>query len=346
LGLISPIPVAAAALAVSALAACTFAPRLPEGKVSCATNADCPLELAVCRENACRRPAGDDASQGPDGTLDAPSEQPAGEVIADVSGLPDGDDSPPDIAPVDWLVCEPPVVTTLAQGLVAYLRLDDGPADPIITDSSPNGTAVRLVDLDPQTVWTTGRFGRALALPDGPAGHVSVGPPTKLNGIGPAVSVSAWIKFPGGAATDGTVVSRRAAGAGGYLYIVDIFGNRLRVRMFTSNPLHLDLSSNQPLPATTRWIHVAMTYIGSSSAPDAVRLFVDGKPFGIQNFPLPFNTENTPLLVGAAEAPTFDLPAKVVGDRLSALVDEVAVYQRALSFDEVKALACGRQPIP
>jgi hypothetical protein len=130
------------------------------------------------------------------------------------------------------------------------------------------------------------------------------------------------------------------------MYIVDILGNRLRVRMFSSNPLQLNLSSNQPLPATTRWIHVAMTYIGSSSAPDAVRLFVDGKPFGTQNFPLPFSTENTPLLVGAAEAPTFDLPAKVIGNRLSALVDEVAVYQRALSVDEVKALACGRQPIP
>jgi len=243
-------------------------------------------------------------------------------------------------------VCTPPLTGGLDQGLVVYLRLDDGPPDPVITDSSPGKLSAMLIQLDPLTAWTVGRFGRALSLPGGTTGgYVTVGPPAPLNSVSDRLSVSAWLRFPGGSASDGTVLSRRAAGAGGYHYVLSTAGNHLRVRMFTSNGINADLSSNQTLPSGTDWMHVAFTYVADSKVGDNLRLFVNGKAFGTQAFAVPFASENTPLLVGAAEAPNFDLPAKTIGYRLAAIVDDVAVYHSMLSADEVLSLACGARPL-
>jgi hypothetical protein len=337
-------------LAAAMAPACTFSGRALPGRISCAADGDCPTEVPVCRQNACyTRASNDDASTsdgGSDGSVDASADGSAVEQATDLPSdghAPDGVDSAPDAA--DWPVCTPPVVTSLAQGLVAYLRLDDGPADPLIADSSPNKLSVMLNQIDPQMAWTSGRFGRALSLSGGAAGgYVTVGPPQKLNVVAASLSVSAWIKFPGGAASDGTVVSRRAAGAAGYHYLISVSANHLRVRLHSSNGLFADLTSNQPLPSGSEWMHLGVTYVADVAITNGLRLYVNGKPFGTMTFPLPFGTENTPLLVGAAEAPNRDLPSTHIVDRLAAVVDEVALYNRVLTPAEITALACGAQP--
>ncbi|HEX3694317.1 MAG TPA: LamG domain-containing protein [Polyangia bacterium] len=344
--------------------ACVFSPTIAPGKVQCTLSADCPDQVPVCWRNACY-PAdsgGDaaaDESSSTGGAGDTGGATGAGGAggsggasdggDADADGPASGGDADgPADAPAapNWPVCTPPLTSGLGQGLIVYLRLDDGPSDPVITDSSPGNLSAMLIQLDPLTAWTTGRFGRALGLPGGTTGgYVTVGPPAQLNVVSDRLSVSAWLRFPGGSASDGTVLSRRAAGAGGYHYVLSTSGNRLRVRMFTSNGISADLSSNQPLPSGTDWMHVAFTYLADSKVTDGLRLFVNGKAFGSLAFVLPFAPENTPLLVGAAEAPNFDLPAKTIGDRLAAIVDDVAVYNRMLSADEVLSLACGARPL-
>lgn len=318
---------------------CVFSPTIAPGKVTCDSTFDCPPGPA---------PDGQMSGSGGDGVGDAVGTGgadgvPGAEVTDGPSPAADGD--APGVP--NWPVCTPPITTGLDQGLVVYLRLDDGPPDPVITDSSPRHLSVMLSSqLDPQTVWTDGRFGRAVTLPGGMAGgFVTVGPPEKLNVVATHLSVSAWVRFPGGSASDGAVVSRRAAGAGGYYYLMSISNNHLRVRMFTSNGINADLSSNQLLPPGSEWMHLAFTYVADPKVTDSLDLFVNGKAFGSKAFSLVFAAENTPLLVGAAEAPNFDLPAKTFVDRLAAEVDEVAVYNRTLSPDEILSLACGARPL-
>ncbi|HEY2903634.1 MAG TPA: LamG domain-containing protein [Polyangia bacterium] len=343
--------------------ACVFSPTLAPGKVTCTVSADCPDQIPVCLSNVCYRAdsggdaAADESSSsggaggaggaiGTGGAVGSGGEASDGQdAAADADGPESGGDADAPAAP-NWPVCTPRLTSGLDQGLVVYLRLDDGPSDPVISDSSPGKLSAMLTELDPTAAWTVGRFGRALSLPGGTTGgYVTVSPPAKLNVVSDHLSVSAWLRFPGGSASDGTVVSRRAAGAGGYHYVLSTASNHLRVRMFTSNGINADLSSNQPLPSGTDWMHVAFTYVADSKVADGLRLFVNGKAFGSQAFGLPFATENTPLLVGAAEAPNFDLPAKTIGDRLAAIVDDVAVYNRMLSADEVLSLACGARPL-
>jgi hypothetical protein len=354
-------------LAAAMAPACTFSARALPGQISCSADRDCPTEVPVCRRNACYASViNDDASRidsASDGAVDGAdvgaNDSAVDGAAADVPDVPvdghapDGGhvdvgvdiDMEPEVA--DWPVCTPPVVASLAQGLVAYLRLDDGPPDPVIADSSPNKLSVMLNQINPQTAWTSGRFGRALSLSGGAAGgYVTVGPPQKLNVVAANLSVSAWIKFPGGAASDGVVVGRRAAGAAGYHYLISVSANHLRVRLQSSNGLNADLTSNQPLPSGSQWMHLGVTYVADVAITNGLRLYVNGKPFGTMTFPLPFGTENTPLVVGAAEAPNRDLPSTQIVDRLAAVVDEVALYNRVLSPDEITALACGAQPIP
>jgi hypothetical protein len=349
-------------LAAAMAPACTFSAKALPGRISCSAKGDCPGDVPVCRQNACYPSAINDdgsISDGPsDGAVDAvdASANDGGaadgtDVAADEAPdlpsdghAPDSVDSAPDAA--DWPVCTPPVVTSLAQGLVAYLRLDDGPSDPLIADSSPNKLSAMLNQVDTMTAWTSGRFGRAITLPGGATGgYISIGPPQALNAISANLSVSLWIKFPGGAASDGTVVSRRAAGAAGYHYLISVAANHLRVRFHTSNGLFADLTSNQPLPSGSAWMHVGVTYVAAVGTTDGLRLYVNGKPFGTMTFPLPFGAENTPVLVGAAEAPNRDLPSTQIVDRLAAVVDEVALYNRVLTPEEITALACGTQPL-
>ena len=346
-------------LAAAMAPACTFSGRALPGRISCHADRDCPTEVPVCRQNLCFTSAiNDDAStsDGPgDSAADAGGDGGGGaadglDVPAD-RNAPDGVDvgvgvdMGPDAA--DWPICTPPVVTSLGQGLVAYLRLDDGPSDPIIADSSPNKLSAMLNQVDTMTAWTSGRFGRAVSLPgSATGGYITVGPPQKLNVVAAALSVSVWIKFPTGAASDGTVVSRRAAGAAGYHYLISVSANHLRVRLHSSNGLFADLTSNQPLPSGSEWMHLGVTYVADVAATNGLRLYVNGKPFGTMTFPLPFGTENTPLLVGAAEAPNRDLPSTQIIDRLAATIDEVALYNRVLTPDEITALACGTQPPP
>ena len=70
------------------------------------------------------------------------------------------------------------------------------------------------------------------------------------------------------------------------------------------------------------------------------RLFVDGQLAGNARFGLGLPAENSPLAVGASLTGSNETAA----DRLLGVLDNLLVYDRALSADEVKALARGQRP--
>ncbi|HEY2903661.1 MAG TPA: LamG domain-containing protein [Polyangia bacterium] len=259
-------------------------------------------------------------------------------------------DQSPDVVevpPPDWPVCTPPSgVIDLATGLIVYLQLDENSGNPTINDSSTDHLFTMVNALAGGASWVSGRFGFGLSLNGGTDGAwISVeGTDTSaVNKISDGITVAAWAKFPVGAQPNGSVLSRRAAGPKGYLYRFSVADGRLRAQLHTANGSNVDLTANQPLPTDGRWMHLAMTYTDTGPTP-GVEMFVNGESFGRVLFALQFGAEETALLMGGDEDVTAVMPADVVINRLGGALDEMAVYNLALSATQVKALACGARP--
>jgi len=246
--------------------------------------------------------------------------------------LPGSDDARADKAPDvrrDASVREPlPNGTDLGRGLALYLKFDDLTGGVIVRDSSGNRNMATLANLDPFSARVEGRAGTALDF--GGRGWVAVESSSSLNSLIEGFSISAFVNRAG----DGTIVARRAVGPGGYLYRLQIAGAKLAGVINSANGARAELTSTVAVPSRD-WVHLAMVYDRVT-----VRLYLDGNNVGQQKYGLNIGPENSPLLVGASE----DATAAGAGDLFTGELDEVAVYGRALSEAEVRALAAGHQP--
>jgi hypothetical protein len=136
----------------------------------------------------------------------------------------------------------------------------------------------------------------------------------------------------GGGRRDGALLSRRAAGAGGFHYRLEISGQRLRALINSTNGYRADLTASVLVPGG-RWIHLAATYDLAE-----VRLHLDGTLVGVAAYQHPLGPDNTPVMLGAAQT------AAGVEGRLTGTLDELLLYDRALSAQEILDLARGVEP--
>ena len=140
---------------------------------------------------------------------------------------------------------------------------------------------------------------------------------------------SFWIypESANGAILTRTLNVEKAKGYG--LYLVE---GKLR---FELTHRHTDLSmrivSNKPLPLN-RWQHVALTYTAERPSSRGAKFFVDGEPF-------PFEVEWDDLKWPSSYA--FPLRLGAGGGRSSyqGRLDELRIYDRALSAEEVAVLS-------
>lgn len=230
--------------------------------------------------------------------------------------------------------CMPP-----PPGLRAWWRFEGDLAD---ETEQADGAAVGVLDYAP------GRFGQALAL-DGTA-YVDIAAPASLAlGAGP-FTIEGWVRVADGvtgAEADAALISRMAyeaptANADGWMVLIQRDLHQWWFCLGASdNGCRLDQSivAASDGPATTRtWTHVAASRDG-----DALLLFVDGVSFpaGVVA-PQVHDVEG--ITIGASRA---DGPE--VGAFFQGLIDELTIYDRALSPDEIVALAsapAGKCPPP
>ena len=260
----------------------------------------------------------------PDSAITAP------DVLAgDAAPAPTPADARPDAAPPD-AAREPEPSASLAAGLILYLPLDDRPGRTDAADRSGHHNDARLEGLDADRAWVPGRFGGALAF-DG--GWLRVDPAPSLD-VSEAFTIAAWVQGPAEGEADGVILSRAAPGAGGYLYELLLEHGQPRVEINSSNGYRADLRHPRAL-AGGRWVHLAVTY-----ALGSLRLFVDGEPVASDGYAHPVPPENSPVIVGARQRGPVDAPAPFAGQ-----LDEVLLYERVLSPEEVAALARGQRPV-
>jgi len=227
--------------------------------------------------------------------------------------------------------------------LVAWWRLDDAPGSSTAADSSGRGFAGTLVNMDPAVAWVEGRTGGALRL-DGVDDYVSAGDVDPVDGAS-ELTVAAWVKV-NDLSRDGTIVAKGPWGATDKLLFFrdDVCTGSGRTDTYKvsirAGANEVSLEGRSGACADSGWHHVAFTFVGGR--PTGLRLYVDGveDPNGpVSTAKLPrMAANNHPLQLGRADT-----------NPLNGVLDDVRIYARALSAEEIAALyasAGGRVSTP
>jgi hypothetical protein len=237
----------------------------------------------------------------------------------------------PDGAAIDGSLGDGPdgaTYPTLLRGLVGLWHFDDGVGSKVASDSSGNGNDGTLVDLDPALAWVPGRQGGALDT--GGAGYVLVPDSASINGITAQVTVSAWFYFDGVIPVDyGTALSRQMGTGLGQYYHLSLYKDGSPTFFIGLADGVPEARAQGPKPiASRRWIHLAGTYDGSRAA-----LYVNGAEAGSWPISGGFASDTTPVILGG------NGNQAEITERFPGSIDEVALYNRALSPQEIRWLA-------
>lgn len=174
--------------------------------------------------------------------------------------------------------------------------------------------------------WTTGKVGGAVKL-DG-ASHIEVGNLADFERTD-KFSYCAWVNLASQDAA--TVLSRMDDAAAHRGFDLLLTGGKLTAHLvhhWPDNALHVQTRNQFP---ANEWIHVCATYDGSSTG-EGFKLYVNGKlqEAEITNKHLSETTRTTkPLRIGR----------RTSGAPLKGMIDDVKIFDRELSADEVAAVA-------
>jgi hypothetical protein len=335
------------------IAGCGSAGKCPAGTI-CVSHPRGAAAPLCCPDSSCSglflsKPDADPPPPSPDATVPDAGAPPVDAEGIEVSSLPppsppdapldparlgDGGLTDPASMSIDTAPLEPAPHddSALAQGCRAYLRFDDVSPDQGFHDGSGNGNVAMWRGSDPMMPLAAGRYDGGMRLAGDRWLEMAASP--SFNTIAQRLSIAAWIFRAAGDTGDGTIVSRRSASGAGQLFVLEIAGDHLRARLNTASGYNANLTSSSAL-GHDRWTHVAMTYDGHQ-----VRLFVDGTERGSMPYALGLPPELSPVLVGAAEPGAGGSPIS----RLTATIDEVLLYDRALASGECVALAARSRP--
>jgi hypothetical protein len=170
-----------------------------------------------------------------------------------------------------------------------------------------------------------GRFGTAAAFDGAGNNNISYSYDTAL-GMSSRISMSAWVYRIGSGQSSTSVIAGRPqlTNSGHQQYALGLTpDNTIRWRLRFGTTL-VNAISSSPIPDRT-WTHVVGTYDGSF-----MRLYINGVLSSEVARTGTFNADSAPLIIGSD--PASD------NRRFSGRVDEMAIYNKALSPEEVTLL--------
>jgi hypothetical protein len=273
---------------------------------------------------------GPDAVAGSGGTVGITGGSGGTGGIGGSAGM-QGSDGPPefDVAfapdlPVDLPVRPdvPPGPPELARGRVGHWKLDEGRGN-VALDSSGignHGGTVNLLGPD----WKPGKFGTALEFT--PTRRTFIAMPSHET-IGPTegISISVWVNATSWAGAPRLVQK----GEDDIQYSLRAEDGKLRFALRLAAVTAVETA----LPPVDEWVHVAATYDGQ-----VMVLYQGGKALGMQAASGPIAQPFTSLSIGTRSQ------AAAETEFFAGLLDEVIIYERALSATEVGLLADGKSP--
>ncbi len=239
------------------------------------------------------------------------------------------------------LIIQHPNYTGLNNGLVGYWSFNDPDmSGNTAYDRSGNNNNGTLTGANGLPVRTIGKIGQALSFDGGPT-VVNAGSATNLDDLGP-ITVSAWI-FPKsmGGGSLGRIATKANVNAGSWTFIAQ--GPASNCSVTTAN---LAIAFNKFNTGGTSyscrttvdnsitlntWQHVVATWDGTSGG-SGVHIFVNGVETSYQS------TTGSGS-IGSDNTYDFLIGNRVDGIRgFDGSIDDVRIYSRALSADEIKRL--------
>jgi Concanavalin A-like lectin/glucanases superfamily len=211
-------------------------------------------------------------------------------------------------------------------GLVAYWKLDEGTGTALNDASGFASSGV----LNGGTTWvgagaTGASFSDTNALTlDGTSGYATL-TTTNLPGTKSPITISLWAKFPAPGTANQNMIALVDAGSSSALQ-VGLRGTNLVAWSWGGGTL-----AGTTAPTDALWHHVAYTFDGNNSDV----FYLDGVAFASNNGGSHQSASTTTAYLG-----TYNGGAELYGGSL----DDVRVYNRALSATEVSGLAAGSQP--
>jgi hypothetical protein len=200
-------------------------------------------------------------------------------------------------------------------GLVGYWNFDEGTGT-VACDNSGNNNHGTLVN-EPQ--WVEGKIGKALSF-DGLDDYIGITPSTSLNNLDTNFTIEAWIKVPTDKISTGYIVNLRQN------------DNDPHIEFYVNHPSAGQLGAHF-LPSDSRlawsigindgaWHHVVVTGDNGVS-----RLYTDGVVYGSTGSCSGISGNWDSVSIGRSQG----------GEWFNGTIDEVKIYNRALSADEVWA---------
>ena len=165
--------------------------------------------------------------------------------------------------------------------------------------------------------WAAGKHGAGLSF-DGTASLVTVADSAGLNPTG-ALTLEAWIK-PTTLSGWRTVLMKEAAG--GLIYTLYAYDNAPRPAVYIHTTTDIDIPGTAA-PPLNAWTHLAATYDGAQ-----LRLYENGIQVASRAATGALSTSTGALRIGGNA---------VWGEYFAGVIDEVRVFNRALSAAEIQA---------
>ncbi|MFQ6026036.1 MAG: LamG-like jellyroll fold domain-containing protein [Dehalococcoidia bacterium] len=215
-------------------------------------------------------------------------------------------------------------------GPVALWKLDDG-AGNTAADSSGNNQPGTLIN-SPQ--WVPGHSGTGLEFATPSQQTVRVDDAPGLNFGSASFSIVAWIKFSSSSDTDVLRKGSTSTASDWYKLEVTKDSHRFRFNLNTSSVSSTSLDTAQGYN-DGQWHHIAAI---RDVEGGRMRIYVDGVEVASRSNPAGSVTNSANLAIGSKD--TLD------DDFFNGILDEVALYDRALSPEEVSALFEPNQPPP
>jgi hypothetical protein len=214
---------------------------------------------------------------------------------------------------------------TLSNGLRGFWKMEEGSGN-VLLDISGKGNHATLLNASGVT-WPEGKDGLSVNL-TGSTGRYGVVNHNESLDLRNALTISAWIRPEG-------ISAKRILSKGSEVFELGILNSKkieFRLNRNTSGTNH-SLSSIQDYPSDGQtWMHVAVTFDGSKST-----IFINGEEDNSVIYqPFTINASTAQLQIGARSGV----------DRWKGGLDEVRLYDRALSNNEVKALYAGQLQVP
>jgi len=220
--------------------------------------------------------------------------------------------------------------TVLGDGLAGYWKFDEDSGS-VAADSSGNGNVGTVYG--GASFSSIGKNGHALTT-DGASGYIDAGNASGLNPT-TALTVSAWVKFDD-ANRKSTIVSKWGRSTNSHFSWL-LFANwwengRIDFLVSGDGGSYVGVNSGAGTIVQDKWHHVVGVYDGSS-----IKLYVDGvlRNNVTSGVPSSLMSVSTPLAIGIDyDTGAGDNPYRYFKGSL----DEIRLYNRALTGDEVKLL--------